>query len=313
MVTNLLEHWNIENVTSDLVTAKDYLRWGISRFHEADLYYGHGTDNALDEASYLISYCLGMSPEMPEELWDCRLTQAEKQAIIELLAERIISRKPAAYLTQESWFAGMPFFVDERVIVPRSPMAELIDNGFLPWIDELQPVNRVLDLCTGSGCLGIVTALAFPEAQVDAVDISEEVLAVAAVNVDAYGLNESLNLAQSNLFENLGDARYDVILSNPPYVSEAEYETLPDEYLSEPSLSLLADDGGLAVVTQILRQAAQHLTDEGVLFMEVGNSEFALVERYPTIPFTWLEFERGGTGVFLLTKQQLDVHCDEFV
>ncbi|NNG11806.1 MAG: 50S ribosomal protein L3 N(5)-glutamine methyltransferase [Halobacteria archaeon] len=290
-----------------LTTVRDFVRWGASRFNAAGLVFGHGTDNALDESAALVMHALHLDPELPEDYLDSVLTAAEREQVIKLIETRIETRKPAAYLTHEAWFAGLSFYVDERVLVPRSPIAELIADRFIPWIVP-QQVGAVLDLCTGSGCIGIACAYAFPEARVDAVDISTDALAVAQRNVEHHGLEQRVRLRQSDLFEGLEGERYDIIVSNPPYVSDEEIQALPQEFRHEPALGLAAGADGMDVVARILRGAADHLSAFGILIVEVGYSQPALVARYPEAPFLWLEFEHGGEGVFLLERHQL-VEC----
>ncbi|MBU0501002.1 MAG: 50S ribosomal protein L3 N(5)-glutamine methyltransferase [Gammaproteobacteria bacterium] len=289
----------------ELKTIRDFVRWGASRFNEAGLHFGHGSDNALDEALGLVLHALHLNHSLPVSYLDSRLTAAERDAVAALLHRRIDERLPSAYLTGGAWFAGLYFQVDENVLVPRSPIAELLERGFEPWI-EAEQIGRVLDLCTGSGCIAIAAAHYLPEAQVDAIDISDAALSVAAENVQRHGLEGRVNLYQGDIYEGLPDgAAYDVIVSNPPYVSHEEHQSLPAEYHREPALGLAADDEGLALVIRILQGAAERLNPGGILIVEVGNSAEALVERYPDCPFLWLAFERGGDGVFLLTEQQL--------
>lgn len=296
-------------MTSELLTIRDWIRWGASRFAGARLCFGHGTDNALDEAWLLVLHALHLDHSLPESYLDCRVTASEAASIASLFDRRTNERLPAAYLTGRAWFAGLEFVVNPSVLVPRSPLAELIEQGFAPWMEPGQ-VSRVLDLCTGSGCIAIATAHHLPETQVDAVDISPEALAVARENLANHGLEGRVNLLQGDLYEPLPqllskNAGYDVILSNPPYVSNEEYASLPEEYRHEPELGLKAEDEGLALAIRILQEARRHLRTGGILVIEVGNSAQALMERYPEIPFTWLEFERGGEGVFLLREEQL--------
>ncbi|HET9679579.1 MAG TPA: 50S ribosomal protein L3 N(5)-glutamine methyltransferase [Gammaproteobacteria bacterium] len=296
-----------------LATVKDFIRWGASRFNEASLFFGHGTDNAADEAAWLVLHALHLPPDMPDSFFECRLTDAEKRAVYELLVQRIETRKPAAYLTGEIWFKGLRFVVDDRVLVPRSSLAELIENHFTPWIKPGN-VHRVLDLCTGSACIAVACALEFPESRVDAADISSDALAVAEQNVARYGLQDDVRLMRSDLFGALSDDdQYNIIISNPPYVSDAEIETLPEEYNHEPRLGLDGGgDDGLDLVARLLHDAPAHLQAGGILVVEVGDSWPALQARYPAVDFTWLDYERGEQGAFLLTKEQLEEHQKKF-
>lgn len=301
----------VEKITMELITIGDYIRWGVSRFLEAGLFYGHGTDNAWDEAVLLVLYALSLPADINPQVFASRLTSSERNKVLNILQKRINERVPAAYLTNEAWFSGLKFYIDNRVIIPRSPMAELIQRGFEPWCNNHQ-VNAILDLCTGSGCIAIACAHAFPEADIDAVDISEQALEVARINRDKYHLQEQVELIQSDLFSNLKGRQYDVIISNPPYVDKEDMDTLPAEYKHEPELALAAGLDGLTIVNRILKQAREYLTSNGLLFVEVGNSELALNEQYPEVPFTWIEFERGGNGVFFLTAQDLEDYADNF-
>ena len=285
----------------------DVIRWVEQQLSQADLYFGHGTDNALDEAAWLVGAALGVSPYELDAHLDDELTTAQQTTVRELLDSRVGTRKPLAYLLKEAWFAGLKFYVDERVIVPRSLTAEFITEQFQPWIDPAR-VQSVLDLCTGSGCMAVALAKAFPEAQVDAVDISEDALAVARINVENHGLRERVRLIRSDLFEALASKRYDLIVTNPPYVGQNEMTTLPPEYRHEPALALASGEDGLTAVTRILAEAASHLNSGGILVAEVGNSAEVLQEKFVAVPFTWLVTSTGDESVFLLTVEQLQQH-----
>lgn len=293
--------------TDELVSVIDFLRFSLSCAIEAQLYYGHGTDNAWDDIRSLILRSLSLPYDVDESLLSGRLTSSEKKYLCQQLEKRINQRVPVPYLIKEAYFCGLSFYVDERVLIPRSPIAELITEQFAPWIDP-DNVHRILDLCTGSACIAIACCDAFPEALVDAVDISKEALAVAAINRSRLAVDAQLTLIESDCFAQVPAQRYDIIVSNPPYVSKEEMQTLPDEYRHEPVLALEASNNGLLIVDKILQQAHEYLSDEGILVIEVGNSEEALCDAYPLVPFTWLEFTQGGQGVFVITKQQLMEH-----
>jgi len=296
-----------KNDTNNFETIIDFLRFGLSRANEANIYFGHGTDNAWDDLWALILKSLFLPLDIDPLLLQAKLTTKEKMILTRQLERRILSRVPMPYLINEAYFCDLPFFVDERVLIPRSPIAELIKTQFEPWVDPNQ-VHRVLDLCTGSGCIAIACAYAFPDALVDATDISSEALAVATINRKRHDLEETLRLIQSDVFESIPKASYDLIVSNPPYVGSAEMQTLPEEYRHEPALGLLAKNNGLAVVEKILVNAHAYLSDHGILVVEVGNSHEALQMAYPEVPFMWLDFEHGGHGVFLLTAEQVNTY-----
>ncbi|MCW8986695.1 MAG: 50S ribosomal protein L3 N(5)-glutamine methyltransferase [Gammaproteobacteria bacterium] len=302
-----------ENITnlSEVKSLRDMIYFGAAAFDEASLYFGHGTDNALDEAAYLAFFALKEEANFSDEKLDMSLSQDDIAVVNALFQQRIESRKPAGYLTHEAWFAGLNFYVNEHVLVPRSPIAELIEEQFQPWVVP-KKVNRILDLCTGSGCIAIACAYAFPDAVVDAVDISKDALDVAEINKEKHQLENRLNIIESDLFSNLQGQRYDLIVSNPPYVDAEDMANLPDEYRHEPELGLTAGETGLDLVIPMLRDAKHHLNDNGVLIVEVGNSELALSERFPDVPFMWLSFEYGGEGVFMLDAKDVDKYHDVF-
>jgi len=290
---------------SPFKTLRDFLRFGVSQATSHGLTFGHGTDNAVDDIYSLLLGTLSL-PAEESALWlDARLTEAEKVTIAEQLSARILKRIPVPYLINQAYFCGLPFYVDNRVLIPRSPIGELIKREFTPWI-EPSSVHRILELCTGSGCIAIACHYAFPDATIDATDISPAALAVAAINGEKHNIDdELLHFIAADVFEGLKPARYDVIIANPPYVGDSEMASLPAEYLHEPDIALRAQRNGLAIVERILSQAHEFLTENGILIVEVGNSEEALVDALPHLPFTWLDFEYGGQGVFLLTREQL--------
>ena len=290
---------------AELHTLRDWLRFAVSRFEEAGLHFGHGTHQAYDEAAYLLLHALHLPLDRLEPFLDARITRAEAEKVASLLDRRVIERIPAAYLTKEAWLGDLRFYVDERVIVPRSFIAELLREHLAPWVSDPGTVGSALDLCTGSGCLAIAAALAFPDASVDGIDISRDALAVAQVNLGAYGLNDRVRLVRSDLFAKVEGRRYDVIVSNPPYVDAPSMRTLPEEYRHEPRLALAGGADGLAIVRRIIAAAPEHLTEGGILVVEIGHNRDALEAAYPRLAFTWLETSAGDEHVFMLRRADL--------
>ena len=291
------------DICDELFTLRDYIRWGASEFTRAKLYFGHGTDNAWDEAEQLVLHAINLTPPLDEEWLAARLTHVERARVVQNLRRRVDERIPAAYITGQAWFAGLPFIVDERVLVPRSPIGELIQQQFTPWL--VNEPKQILDLCTGSGCIGIACAYAFPDAEVQLSDISFDALEVAEENIQQHDLEERVFAMQSDLFTNLAGQKFDLIVSNPPYVDADDLASMPPEYHAEPEIGLGSGDDGLDFTRRLLREASNYLNDDGVLIVEVGNSWVALEETYPDVPFTWIEFARGGHGVFMLRKADL--------
>lgn len=293
-------------MTDELTTIIDLIRYGASRFNAAGLTFGHSYDNAVDEATQLTLHALHLPHDIGPAYGQARVTLAEKEEVLGLFLRRIEERMPAAYLTGEAWFAGLGFKSDLRALVPRSPIAELIECGFAPWLGELE-VRRALDLCTGSGCIAIAMAHYNPDWRVDAVDLSDEALALAAENKTRLHAN-NVRLLKSDLFSGVQGERYDLIVSNPPYVTNAETDALPQEYSHEPDIGLRAGDDGLDLALKILRDAPLHLTDEGLLVCEVGEAEQALVKLLPELPLAWVEFKVGQMGVFVAERHDLVTH-----
>jgi ribosomal protein L3 glutamine methyltransferase len=294
----------IERDLGEMQTLRDVLRWSVSRFRQAGLFFGHGTDNAWDEARWLVLGALSLPHDSPDWVLDGRLSTPERERLSTLLRRRIVERVPTAYLLGEAWFAGLRFAVDQRVLIPRSPIAELLDAGLEPWLAGRQP-ERILDLCCGSGCIGIAAALRFPGARVDLADISSDALALARQNVQAHGVSESVRVIESDLFAAFGGETWDLILCNPPYVDAADMAALPAEFHHEPRLGLAAGKDGLDLVRRILAAARARLGDDGLLVLEVGNGAEALEAAFPETPFLWPEFENGGSGVALLAAADL--------
>ncbi|MFN4342214.1 MAG: 50S ribosomal protein L3 N(5)-glutamine methyltransferase [Azonexus sp.] len=290
---------------TELFTVRDYIRYAVSRFNAAGLFFGHGTDNAWDEAVYLTLHTLNLPLDRLEPFLDARLLPHEREQLLDIYTRRCQERLPAAYLTHEAWLGEHRFYVDDRVIVPRSFIAELLDEQLAPWIDDPWAVESALDLCTGSGCLAILTALAFPNAQVVAADLSPDAIAVAERNIADYRLHDRIELIQSDAFRNLADRKFDLIVSNPPYVNAESVACLPPEYLHEPELALGSGEDGLDFTRIILREAKKHLTDHGILVVEIGHNRDALEAAYPTMPFTWLDTAAGDQYVFLLHASDL--------
>nr|WP_239481982.1 50S ribosomal protein L3 N(5)-glutamine methyltransferase [Pseudomonas insulae] len=291
-------------------TLRDHIRWAVSRFHSEGLFFGHGTDNAWDEARQLVLGALHLPWEIADSYLDCRLEDDEREHLQALLRLRIEERVPTAYLLGEATFCGLTFSVDERVLVPRSPIAELIQQQFAPWLP--QEPTRILDLCTGSGCIGIACAYAFPEAEVALADLSFDALEVAWQNIERHDLEARVYTVQSDGFDGLPGQRFDLIVSNPPYVDAEDFADMPPEYHHEPEMGLACGEDGLDLVRRMLAEAADHLTEQGLLIIEVGNSQVHVEALYPEVDFTWLEFEHGGHGVFLLAAAQCRQHQELF-
>jgi ribosomal protein L3 glutamine methyltransferase len=292
-------------LAQELETVRDWLRYAVSRFGEAGLFFGHGTTNAYDEATYLILHTLHLPLDRLEPFLDARLPHVEREQLLEIVSRRVNERVPAAYLTREAWLGQYRFYVDERVLIPRSYIAEWLRDGLSPWIADPAKIQTALDLCTGSGCLAILLAHTFPNADVDAVDIASDALAVALRNVTDHGLQGRVNLIRSDLLSNLTEKRYDLIVSNPPYVTSMAMEELPPEYRHEPELALRGGDDGLDAVRTILGRAATFLTSDGLLVVEVGQNRAATEAAFPRLPFTWLATESSEDSVFLLNREEL--------
>lgn len=298
-------------LAAELPRLRDCMRWVTSEFHLAGLHYGHGTASAWDEAVGLTLGALHLPWDVDPAVLDARLLPVERARIVALARQRITRREPLPYLLGEAFFAGLAFNVDERVLIPRSPIAELIEDGFAAWFGD-EPPARVLDLCTGSGCIGIVTALYLPTAEVTLADISQDALAVAKENITRHDVGDRVRAVASDLFAGLAGQRFELIVANPPYVDARDLATMPAEYRHEPALALGAGHDGLDIVRQMLREAREHLTDDGWLMVEVGNSDRHLAAAFPDVPFMWLEFERGGQGVFVLSAAELDACAASF-
>ncbi len=291
--------------SASLKTLRDCLRFAVSRFHEGELFFGHGSETAYDEAAYLILHTLHLPLDKLEPFLDASLTQSEIYDVLNIIEKRVEQRIPAAYLTHQAWLGELSFYVDERVIVPRSFIAELLREQLYPWVENPDAVTSVLDMCTGSGCLAILAAHAFPNATIDAVDLSADALDVAQYNVTDYGLDDHINLIESDLFAEIEGKRYDLIISNPPYVDAPSVDALPQEYKHEPKLALGSGTDGLDATRIILQNAAEHLTENGILIVEIGHNRDALEAAFPDLPFTWLEVSAGDEFVFMLHRNDL--------
>ena len=292
-----------DKVAHELNSIQDFLRWTYSVFNRADIYYGQGYDSAWDESLQLVLGGLQLPLDLPTELFQSRLTPSEKETLVQLVLARIQQRVPVAYLTNSAWFCGHEFYVDERTIIPRSPISALIQDRFEGLLDAVP--QRILDLCTGSGCIAIACAYAFPEAEVDAVDLSFDALNVAEINIERHQLAHRVFPIQSDLFANIEGQKYDLIVTNPPYVDEEDLAEMPEEFHFEPELALGSGMDGLDITKQILKQAPNYLTENGLLVCEVGNSMVSLIEQYPEVPFEWVELKNGGLGVFALRYKEL--------
>jgi len=284
---------------------RDWLRWAVTRFGEAKLAFGHGTQNAWDEAAYLVLHALSLPLERLDTVLDAKLAQAERQRLGDLLTRRIEQRVPAAYLTREAWLGDFRFYVDERVIIPRSFIAELLPDGLAPWVPDADAVRGALDLCTGSGCLAILLAHAYPNADVDAIDLSSDALAVAQRNVADYGLDGRVNLIRSDLYANLVEKSYDLVISNPPYVTDRAMEALPTEYRHEPAMALAGGEDGLDAVRTIVKDVPRFLNPGGLLVVEVGHGRAAVEAAFPRMPLVWLSTAGHDEGVFAVTREDV--------
>ena len=298
-------------LSEELHTIRDWLRFTVSQFEESGIFFGHGTDNSYDEAVWLVMSALHLPHDTLHNFMDAVITEQERKHLAHLIKQRVIKRTPTAYLLREAWLHGFKFYVDERVIVPRSFIAELLDfndNGehrLQPWIPHAELINSAADICTGSGCLGILLANAFPDAAIDIVDISPDAIAVCNININNYGLQDQITAIQSDMFSALKGKSYDLIISNPPYVDAPSMAMLPTEYRNEPQIALGSGVAGLDHTHTILREAAKYLNDEGILVVEIGHNRDALLDAYPDLDFTWLQVASGDQFVFLLTKEQL--------
>ncbi len=291
--------------TNELQTIRDWLRYAVSQFEASDVFYGHGTDNAYDEAVWLIMSALHLPMDTLNNFLDAKLTSSERSKLASFIQQRISQHTPTAYLLKEAWLQGLKFYVDERVLIPRSFIAELLHSDLSPWIEFPEMIESAADICTGSGCLGVLLASVFPNAAIDVIDISQDAIDVANINIANYGLQDQITATQSDMFSALKGKKYDVIISNPPYVDAPSMATLPAEYQNEPQLALGSGVAGLDHTHTLLREAAQYLNHDGILIVEIGHNREALEAAYPDMIFNWLEVSSGTEFVFLLTKSQL--------
>ena len=294
-----------QQLTDSLFTIRDWLRYSVSRLEESGVFFGHGTDNAYDESVWLVMSALHLPLDTLDNFLDARITKEEAKHLAHLIERRVTERVPTAYLLREAWLKGFKFYVDERAIVPRSFIAELLEDSLAPWIEYPEMVESAADICTGSGCLGILLAHAFPNASIDVVDISPDAIAVANINIKNYDLADQITAVQSDMFSGLKGKKYDLIISNPPYVDAPAMSALPQEYRNEPQIALGSGVAGLDHTHILLKEAKKYLNDDGILVVEIGHNRDALLDAYPELPFTWLDVESGNEFVFLLTKEQL--------
>ena len=309
---------NYDTAINELITIRDWIRFAVSQFEASDIFYGHGTDNAYDEAVWLIMSALHLPMDTLDNFLDARLTTSERNKLADFIEQRITKHTPTAYLVKEAWLQGLKFYVDERVLIPRSFIAELLNHDsntsdsstwqLSPWIEYPEMVESAADICTGSGCLGVLLTSAFPNAVVDVIDISQDAIDVANINIENYGLQEQITAIKSDMFAALKGKKYDVIISNPPYVDAPSMAALPAEYQNEPQLALGSGVAGLDHTHTILREAANYLNDDGILIVEIGHNREALEAAYPNLVFNWLEVSSGNEFVFLLTREQLQLH-----
>ena len=301
---------NQDQLINELSSLRDFIRWTMSQLNQHQVFFGHGTDNAWDESVQLVLAAVYLPWDTDPAVLDGKLTTTEKLRVLDFAYRRIVERQPLPYITGEAWFAGLPFNVDERVLIPRSPIAQLIEQHFEPWVGH-QPVTRILDMCTGSGCIGIACALAFEEANVDLVDLSPDAIEVAKTNIAKLDVADRVQAIESDLFSNVS-GRYDLIVSNPPYVDAVDLANMPAEYHKEPALALGSGDDGLDLTRRMLREANDYLTEQGVLVVEVGNSDVHLANAFPQVPFMWVDLPEGGNGVFVIDAATLAEFRNEF-